>query len=110
MPNRATRGCPVKPHTPQGPDQVNVLFLLGTAYARAGPGENGTEFFALRHKPGRRTGTHVMIIIHLLGLAPAGWVAAPDKRADARLGQAPEHATHRPSAGEKKPPLALMSE
>jgi hypothetical protein len=27
-----------------------------------------------------------IIIIHLLGLAPAGWVAAPAKRADARLG------------------------
>jgi hypothetical protein len=26
-PNGATRGCPVKPTTPQGPDQVNVLLL-----------------------------------------------------------------------------------
>jgi hypothetical protein len=39
----------------------------------------------------------IIMIIHLLGLAPAGYVAAPDKRAGARLGQAPEHASHHPS-------------
>jgi hypothetical protein len=32
-------------------------------------------------------------IMHLLGLAPAGWVAAPVKRADARLGVLPGRPT-----------------
>jgi hypothetical protein len=27
--------------------------------------------------------------MHLLGLAPEGWLASPDNRAGARLGQAP---------------------
>jgi hypothetical protein len=29
-PNRAMRGCPAKPTTPQGPDQVNALLLFGS--------------------------------------------------------------------------------
>jgi hypothetical protein len=47
----------------------------------------------------------MIIIIHFLGLAPAGWVAAPDKRADARLGQAPEQAPHHQSDGCHAVPL-----
>jgi hypothetical protein len=41
----ATRRCPVKPNTPLGPDQVNVLLLLlfGAGYAHGGFGRVGSR-------------------------------------------------------------------
>jgi hypothetical protein len=68
---RPTGRCPVQPSTPLGPDQVNVLLLL---LATHGKQQKDPAAFNPVNSSNIR---EIIVLIYLLGVAPAGYLAAP---------------------------------